>query len=160
VRAGKIDLACFPFPINTTDTIVKPICPLDVIVISRRNHPAIERPLDVETFCQLPHIALSRESRGLANIDKGLVAKGMSRRVVYMAAKLWSIPAMVEATDLIGIIPRRFAQGLENNFALDIHEMPVPVDEQYAYIMWHVNSEHDAGHRWLRDSMMQAALSN
>lgn len=160
IRAGTIDLACFAFPIDTTDMIVKPICPLDLVVVSRRDHPGIERPLDLATFQTLTQIAMGRELRGLTNIDKNLVAQGMPRKVGYMAAKIWSMPAMIERTDLVGILPRRFVRELAGNFALDIHEMPTEMPEQFMYMMWHANSEHDPGHIWLRESMMQAARSN
>lgn len=160
IKAGTIDLACFAFPIDTTDMIVRPIGPADLVVVSRRDHPAIERPLDLETFQKLTQIALGRELRGLTNIDMNLIANGMPRRVNYMAAKAWSIPPMVERTDLIAILPRRFVQELSGNFALDIHEMPIAMPDQFTYMMWHGNSELDPGHRWLRESMLRAAQTN
>lgn len=84
----------------------------------------------------------------------------MEPRVVYMVAKPWSIPPMVEQTDLIGMLPRRFVESISENYRLDIHEVPTGIEPQHSYMMWHINSEHDAGHRWLRESMMQAALTN
>ena len=160
IAAGTIDLACFAFPIDTTDMIVKPICPVDLVVVSRRDHPAITRPLDRETLQGLTQIALGRELRGLTSVDKGLMARGMPRRVGYMASKIWSMPPMIERTDLVGILPRRFVEEIAGNFALDIHEMPIEMPEQFVYMMWHANSELDPGHKWLRESMMQAAQSN
>ena len=35
IKAGTIDLACFAFPVDTTDLVVKPICPADMVVVSR-----------------------------------------------------------------------------------------------------------------------------
>jgi len=161
IRTGTIDLACFSFPVDTTDMIVQTLCPADLVVVSRRDHPGIERPLDLETFQRLPHIALGRELRGLTNIDRNLIARGMPhRRVGYMAAKGWSIPPMVERTDLLGILPRRFVQEIAGNFALDIHELPVELPEQFMYMMWHANRELDPGHKWLRQSIMQAVRTN
>jgi DNA-binding transcriptional LysR family regulator len=160
ISSGTIDLACFAFPLDTKDIIVRPLCPVDLVVVSRRNHPAITRPLDLETLQGLTQIALGRELRGLTNIDKDLIARGVPRRVGYMAAKIWSIPPMVERTDLVGILPRRFVQEISGNFALDIHEMPIEMPEQFLYMMWHANNELDPGHKWLRESMMQAAHSN
>jgi DNA-binding transcriptional LysR family regulator len=160
IAAGTIDLACFAFPVDTTDMIVKPICPVDLVVVSRRDHPAITRPLDRETLQGLTQIALGRELRGLTSVDKGLMARGMPRRVGYMASKIWSMPPMIERTDLVGILPRRFVEEIAGNFALDIHEMPIEMPEQFVYMMWHANSELDPGHKWLRESMMQAAQSN
>jgi DNA-binding transcriptional LysR family regulator len=160
IRAGTVDLACFAFPIDTTDIVVKPICPADLVVLSRRDHPAIRKPLDLKTFQQLTQIAVGRELRGLTNIDKSLIAGGVPRRVAYMAAKVWSIPPMVERTDLVGILPRRFVEEISGNFALDIHEMPIKMPEQFLYMMWHANSDLDPGHKWLRESMMQAVQTN
>ena len=94
VRSGKIDLACFPFPIDTTDIVTKPICPLDIVVVSRRDHPGIAQPLDLDTFCDLPQIALGRELRGITNIDKALVAKGMRA-----ARRLYGRQAVVDPAD-------------------------------------------------------------
>jgi DNA-binding transcriptional LysR family regulator len=159
IRAGTIDLACFSYPVDTTDLVVAPICPMDAVVVSRRNHPAINKPLDLETFQQLTQIALGRELRGMTNVDKNLVAMGMPRRVGYMAAKIWSIPPMIERTDLVGILPRRFVQEISGNFALDIHELPIELPEHFMYMIWHANSELDPGHKWLRDSIMEAAQS-
>jgi DNA-binding transcriptional LysR family regulator len=159
IRAGTIDLACFSYPGDTTDMVVMPICPMDVVVVSRRNHPAIKRPLDLDTFQQLTQIALGRELRGMTNVDRNLVAMGMPRRVGYMAAKIWSMPPMIERTDLVGIMPRRFVQEISGNFALDIHELPIELPENYMYMTWHTNSELDPGHKWLRDSIMEAAQS-
>jgi DNA-binding transcriptional LysR family regulator len=133
IAAGTIDLACFAFPVDTKDMIVRPVCPVDLVVVSRRNHPAITRPLDLETLQGLTQIALGRELRGLTNIDKNLIARGLPRRVGYMAAKIWSIPPMIERTDLVGILPRRFVQEISGNFALDIHELPIEIPEQFMY---------------------------
>jgi DNA-binding transcriptional LysR family regulator len=156
IREGDVDIACFAFPIDTTDIVTRALCPMDLVVVSRRNHPEIRKPLDAETLRRLPQISISRELRGLTGVDKNLVALGAARRVPYMAAKLWSIPPMIQRTDLLGFLPRLFAQEVARNFELDIHEAPIPLPEQYVYLLWHVNSESDPGHKWLRESMIKA----
>ena len=108
-RAASI-IACFAFPIDPRDIVVKPLIPFDLVVVSRRNHPAIKQPLDLETFRSLPQIAVGRELRGLTGVDKSLVAQGTQRHTPYMAAKIWSMPPMIQRTDLIGLLPRRFAR--------------------------------------------------
>jgi DNA-binding transcriptional LysR family regulator len=67
---------------------------------------------------------------------------------------------MVERTDLVAILPRRFVEEVARNFELDIHELPIELPEQFTYMMWHANSELDPGHRWLRESMTRAAQAN
>jgi DNA-binding transcriptional LysR family regulator len=156
IRDGSIDLACFAFPTDTSDIVAKALCPVDFVVISRRDHPEIRKPLDVETLRRLPQISVSRELRGLTGIDKNLIASGTHRRVPYMAAKIWSIPPMVQRTDLIGFLPRLFVNEIADNFELDVHEVPFAMPEQHAFLLWHVNSESDPGHKWLREQMLQA----
>ena len=156
IRDGSIDIACFAFPVDSSDLFVKPLMPVDLVVVSRRDHPAIKKPLDLETFGKLPHAAVRRELRGLSGVDRNLVASRVERRTPYMAAKIWSIPPMVQRTDLISVLPRRFAQEVAANFDLDIHEVPLRLPEQHVYMLWHVNREHDPGHRWLREAMLSA----
>jgi DNA-binding transcriptional LysR family regulator len=160
IKAGTIDLACFGFPIDTTGFVVQPISPMDLVMVSRRDHPGIDKPLDLETFLRLPQIALGRDLRGLTGIDNILIARGTPRRVCYMASKIWSMPPMVERTDLVALLPRRFVEEVARNFELDIHELPIEIPEQFTYMTWHANSELDSGHRWLRESMMRAAQTN
>jgi hypothetical protein len=33
----------------------------------------------------------------------------------------------------------------------------VKISEQYLYMLWHAKNEHDPGHKWLREQMLQAA---
>jgi len=156
IKNGTIDVACFSFPVDTTDIVVQTLCAADFVILSRQNHPGIEQPLDLETFGRLPHIAIGGGLRGLTNIDRNLLARGVPRRIAYTAAKLWSIPAMVERTNLVGIVPRRFAREMAGNFALDVHELPFEMPEQFIYMMWHANRELDPGHKWLRESITRA----
>jgi DNA-binding transcriptional LysR family regulator len=160
IRSGQIDLACFPFPYDSTEMVVKPIAPTSIVVMTRRDHPGVKKPLDLETFERLPHIALNHELRSLGGIDKELIALGISRRIVYMVAKVWSMPPVIERTDLVGLLPRRFANDILNNYDVEIHELPAEIPEQHTYMMWHTNNDHDPGHRWLRESMIQAIRTN
>jgi DNA-binding transcriptional LysR family regulator len=69
------------------------------------------------------------------------------------------MPPMVQRTDLIGFMPRRFAEMVAPLFELDIHEVPINMPDQHMYMTWHVNSEHDPGHRWLRETMLAAVAT-
>ncbi len=106
---------------------------------ARRGHPAIAGPLDIATVRGLSYVVLVPEPRE-----------------VYAANKLWALPAIIERTDLVGILPRWFHREIAVNFAIDAHELPVKLPEQHCAMLWHVRNKSDAGHRWLRDSLMEA----
>ena len=133
-----------------------PLFSVEPVVVARKDHPAIGRTLDTETFQTLGHIVLVPELRGLSHVEKDLVAQRLTRRAVYVVTKIWSIAPMVERTDLIGVLPRRFAEEIAPSFNLAIHEPPMPLSSQYFYMMWHAKSTDDPGHRWLREAITGA----
>ncbi len=160
IRAGRIDLACYVYPVNAPDIVTVPVRSGDLVVIARRDHPAIGKTLDTKTFAALGHVSLVPELRALATIERDMVARQVPRRVVCMVNKTASIAPMVERTDLIGILPRWFAAEIADSFDVTIHEPPVAIAEQFAYMIWHGRSENDPGHRWLRETMLATLRAN
>jgi len=156
LRAGSLDLACFSYPFNAPDLVTVPICAVDIVAIARRGHPDIGDTLDRATYSRLAHVVLVPELRAMLNVEKDTVAHQVQRRVVYMANKLWSLPPLVERTDLIGLMPRWFAAEIADNFDVALHELPVRIAEQYVYMIWHAKNDADPGHRWLREAMLAA----
>ena len=157
VLAGRIDLAVYVYPINAPQIVAVPLCSVEPVIVARRGHPAIGRTLDAETFQKLGHILLVSELRGLSHVEKDLVAHRLSRRAVYTVTKIWSIAPMVQRTDLLGMLPRRFAEEIASSFNIEIHEPPVPLSAQHFYMMWNAKSTNDPGHRWLREAITKAA---
>jgi hypothetical protein len=97
LRGGTIDLACYAYPVNAPDIVVVPIITADAVVIARRGHPAIGKTLDVATYSALGHVTLVPALRAVVNVDQDIAARGLTRRVVYMVNKTWSIPPMLTA---------------------------------------------------------------
>lgn len=157
IVTGTIDLAFYVFPVNAADIVTVPICAVDAVIIARRGHPGIGKQLDVDTFRSLRHIALIPELRALTHVDKDLAAHEVPRNVAYMVNRLWSVPPLVERSDLVGVVPRRFAEELSKNFDIVIHEPPIKMSEQYLYMIWHAKNDQEPGHRWLREQILQTA---
>jgi DNA-binding transcriptional LysR family regulator len=157
ILTGNLDLAFYVFPVNAPEIVTVPICPVEVVFIARRGHPKIGKTLDLETLKSLKQVTLTPELRAHTNIDRDMVAHRVPRDVAYMINRFWSMPAIVERTDLVGAIPRRFVEEISRNFDIVAYEPPVTISEQYLYMLWHAKNEHDPGHKWLREQMLQAA---
>ncbi len=151
--SGSIDLAVYVYPVNAPQIVCVPVLHVDPVVIARKDHPEIKGRLDLATFQSLGHVILTDEVRGLAHVEKDLVAHRVPRRAVYSVTKLWSMPPIVQRTDLVGIIPRLFAEEIAAGFNLTIHEPPAPLSAQYLYMMWHARNTDDPGHTWLREAL-------
>lgn len=155
LRTGTIDLACYSFPLNAPELVAVPIFAGNNVVISRRNHPLIGKMLDQRTLRLLRHIALVPELRSMFPMDNDLAAYGIRRRIVCAVNKFWSIPPVVEQSDLVCIVPDQFARVCARNFAVDLHEAPVRMSLTYGYVLWHVRSRKDPGHQWLRETIVR-----
>lgn len=159
LRSGTIDLACFTYPMNPTEITAIPIAESALTVIARKNHPGIRGKFTAETFQSLSHIALTRDLRGVGNVEMDLVAHGLTRKIVYMVNRVWSIAPMVERSDLIAMLPGRFAHEVSRNFNIELHPVPFTPSTMYYYLMWHSRHEHDIGHKWFREAMLAAISS-
>ena len=159
MRAGTIDMAVYSYPYDAPDIITVSLGPSNLVVIARRGHPGIGNRLDADKMGKLPYVGLARALRALTNVPRDLAAHALNRRMPYSASKLWATPWIVEHTDLIAIVPRRFAEVLAENYDIVVHDLPVPIAEQYAYLMWHERNTGDPGHKWLRDQLIAAAAA-
>ena len=157
LNAGTLDLACFTYFASAPGLIIEPLCPIDVVAVARRGHPGIMEELDAETFARLGHVTFINELKSASNIERDIVQGGTIRRVPYMTGTLWSIAAMAGRTDLIGILPRTFAEELAEGFNLALYETPMPITSQSLYMIWHERNDRDIGHRWLRQRLADAA---
>ena len=126
-------------------------------MVARPDHPGIGATLDLAALGRLQYVALINEFRRNSQIDRGLLVHGIKRRIVLSVGQLWSMPPVVEESDLVAMLPRNFANYLARRFALAIHELPVRLPEQHLYMMWHTKMEGDPGHRWLRDMLKAIA---
>ncbi len=157
LHSGTLDLACFAYLIDAPDIRAEPIAPFDLVVIARRGHPVLSNGrLTMELYGTLSHVGMTRELRALTHVEKDFVNQRIKRPMPYMIGKMWSSPAIIENTDFIGTLPRRFAEFAAQRYDIEIHESPVRFAEQHLYLMWHKRNDDDPGHRWLREAMLAA----
>jgi DNA-binding transcriptional LysR family regulator len=154
IVAGTIDLACYTYPSSTPGLVIESIGPVDYVVIARKGHPAIGKTLSVKTFMSLGHVGLIDELRAHANVHRDVTTRAGQRRMVYLINKIWSIPPIVGNTDLVAVIPRRFAEWVAPIYGLSIHAPPVPIANQDFHMIWHQKNNDDPGHQWLRQTIM------
>lgn len=156
IRDGTIDLAVHVAPPTAPDLEIMPLGGTDVVLLARRGHPGITGPLDAATLRALPTVVLVPELRNLLSPKADFLARGIKRREVYVANKIWAVPAIIERTDLVGVLPRWFHREIAKNFDIVAHELPMELPNQGCAMIWHVRSRTDPGHRWLRESLAAA----
>ncbi len=153
------DLAIFPFPSHVPGLNCEPLCPVDLVVLARKDHPRIHGKISVKALQQEGHIALALRPGIIANLEKIVVSRRFNKRNICVVNRLSSMPTLVATTDLIGFAPRLFAQHFAKTLDLQILEVPVKLDDQPYCMIWHKRNEADDGHIWLRRRVREIVAS-
>jgi DNA-binding transcriptional LysR family regulator len=153
---GKADLALFLMPIRVAELNNTPLCPVDPVIVARRDHPRLSAQSPRETVMEEGFVSLALGPGKLENSEKVNILKRLRPRQVCQVAKVSSIAQLVSQSDLVGVLPAIYARKVATRYGLDIISHPVPEIEQKFQLIWHRRFESDPGHIWLRDNITQA----
>lgn len=111
------------------------------------------RTLTLGRFVRAPQIRVNvgRESPGL--IDDALARRGMERKIAVTVPDFASIPLILAATDVIGVLPERLAKLYGRRFNLRIHKLPLDIPALTVSAVWHERNDAHPAHVWLRSLM-------
>lgn len=136
---------------------VKPTNPVRVerlledrlLVMMRRDHPAAQKPLTLETYLALVHIKVT--GFGTSLIDETLASQGLMRRVMFKVPTWQGMLDVIENTDLVAAIPAHWME--ISRFAERYVAAPLPVEGVSLAIdaSWHARNDDDEGHKWFRE---------
>ncbi|MBO6808344.1 LysR family transcriptional regulator [Thalassospira sp.] len=122
----------------------------EYVAIARRDHPAIGRSLDLDSFCALDHVIVSPEGGGFEGpADDALAALGRKRNVALSAPGFLVVPEIVARSNMIALVPSRVAQGRTGQIRM--FDPPMPVTGFDMALIWHDRTTTHPLHRWLRD---------
>lgn len=126
------------------------------VAVLRRNHPAADGGLDLDTYCGLQHVVVSPQGGGFAGpADDALAAHGRVRRVALSAASFLMVPELIERSDMVALIPERIARDRADR--LQVFDPPVPVPGFSIAMVWHDRANDHPAQRWLRARLLAAA---
>jgi DNA-binding transcriptional LysR family regulator len=156
---GEADLALDAFT-HTAPGIE--LQPLDVIpsavCIARKGHPRIERAMTAELFGSVGHIALRQPAAMRTYLETFLLSHGISRRIVCEAHNVSDIPALVASTDLVAMLPTRFAQMMAMHFDLQVLAPPFPSPSARLQLGTLKARRTDLGLQWLKRALLRSMM--
>ena len=124
----------------------------EFVLVQRKGHPRGSAPPGVADFCTLDHVLISPEGGGFFGaVDQALEKLGHARRVVVSLPSFLLAPAVIGATDLVCVLPRRVAQAYAAS--LDILPLPFAVTGFDLQLIWHPRRQHDPAHVWFRNQL-------
>jgi DNA-binding transcriptional LysR family regulator len=120
----------------------------------RHDHPLAASTVTVEAFCAYPHLLVS-PNRGDFHgpTDDALAKLGHRRDVALVVPSFSVVAAMLEASDLIAVLPRRLVQ--QSRRRLHMFEPPVQVKGFSIHAFWPDRLDADAMHHWFRGKVLE-----
>jgi DNA-binding transcriptional LysR family regulator len=155
---GEIDLAITTPDRSRSHLRSRHLFDETYVLIGRRDHPGLEIGLTIAEYVELEHVIVSPSGGQFTTpIDDALAALGHQRTVVMSAASFLFIPEIVSMSDLVALVPRRLLHGQLDR--LTLIDIPWLVERFSVSLIWHERSHGHAGHRWIRDLIVELADS-
>lgn len=151
MESGRIDLAIGHLP-GLKSGFYQQLLYRDVYVCMVRNrHPRVRRRMTLKQFLAESHLLVRPPGTGgTSAIDASLARLGHRRRVVLTVPHFHAAQRILAATDLVGVLSRRYVT-LDPNAQLRPLAVPFDVSDIVIRQFWHERAHHEAGNRWLRE---------
>lgn len=136
--------------------IAKALFDDEFLTAQRKGHPRGTRPMTLDAFCDVPHLLVSSAGDPFSGfIDRALAEQGRKRSVIVSIQSYATAPAFIAGSDMLCTLPRRLLQQFAKS--LDLFEPPVTLKPIQISAYWHPRRQDDPAHRWLRNTLFEAA---
>ena len=159
LSAGAIDAAIDGLLPVSDNIRCQSILTEGIVVVARRDHPAIGEELDAETYLRLEHICVSSRRSGPSFEDFELQRIGIDRRVRMRCQNYATACRVVSRSDLLLTLSEYAAMALSDSYRIRVLACPLQIRGYDSYLYWHASAENDPANGWLREQMLEAAAS-
>jgi len=124
-------------------------------VITRQNHPTIGQHLSPEEFLDARHVHVSLFETMNQRLEQILPGGSFAK---HAENPLWA-PFVVANSDLLATLPRTIARAYQKVCRLSLYPLPFDIGEYRLSLAWHARSSGDQAHKWMRERIVDVALS-
>ncbi len=155
--AGTFELAVFLLPAKTTGLHTEALCPIDLVAVARKDHPRLtaEKTLTKDDIARERHVTLNLTPGKISNSEKVSLLDSLQRQTVCRVSNVGAIARLAGATDLIGMVPRLFAEHAKDVYDLNLFDLPLELNRQQMFMIWHKRHEENSSHIWLRERVRE-----
>ena len=122
----------------------------DYVLAMRETHPLAGRSITLKEFLDARHLLISLSGDTHGPVDSALDRMGLSRRVAVTVNHFPAIPALLQTSDLITVLPDGMMQDERLHEGLWLTRLPIEVDPISVYLIWHARHDREPGLIWMR----------
>jgi DNA-binding transcriptional LysR family regulator len=150
MERGRIDLAMGFLPGLKSGFFQRKLFSQPYVCVFRRGHPLARTGVSARRFRAAEHVAIVSEGTGHGVVDEVIEQAGIRRRLRLTVPHFMAVGPVLAATDMIAVVPRRFADCACEPFGLATAPCPVKIPESVINVFWHARSHREPANQWLR----------
>jgi DNA-binding transcriptional LysR family regulator len=132
----------------------------EVVCLVSREHPAVRRGWDAQSWLEAEHIAPTPTHLGAKGvIDDHLESLGLQRNIMARCPHFGLIPAMVASSLLVLTTGRQYCERYSEVLPLKIVPCPIEFPRMMYYQLWHERSHASSSAKWLRERVKAVAMA-
>ncbi len=157
LRSNRLDLAIVVRgTFAEADLCCEPLFEDELVVIAAQKNRAIKGKLDLKTYQSLKHARVKLENVNrmtFADMQESRSKVSVDNAVTVTSFVL--LPFLVANSDRVALVPRRLALRFQKMAPLKIFEPPFHTEKMNIDAYWSYSANRDAGHRWLRNCLIE-----
>ena len=127
----------------------------EFVCILRRDHPLANKRLTPRAYWDATHVSFGPDPTTESTFEAELVRRqGMRQFERVRVSQFALLPAFVETSDAIAMLPRRIAERLCAQAEIRIAKLPFPSEPVPICMFWNELKHNDPAHRWLREILL------
>ena len=150
MERGRVDLAMGFLPALKAGFFQRRLFRQPYVCIFRHDHPLARSGVSIRQFRAAEHVAIVSEGTGHGVVDEVIERAGIRRRLRLTVPHFMAVGPVLQATDMIAVVPRRFADCACKPFGLATAPCPVKIPESVINVFWHARNHRDPANQWLR----------
>ncbi len=150
MERGRMDLAMGFLPGLKGGFFQRRLFRQPYVCIFRQDHPLARSGVSARQFRAAEHVAIVSEGTGHGVVDEVIERAGIRRRLRLTVPHFMAVGPVLQATDMIAVVPQRFADCACGPFGLAAAPCPVKIPESVINVFWHARNHREAANQWLR----------
>jgi len=156
MSTGKIDLAMGLLPQLQAGFFQQSLFKQKYICLMRKKHPLALLPsMTASALFAAEHVRILATGTGHGRVDVALDKQKYKRKVRLTVPHYVALGDVLQHSNLIAMVPERFAQRIVKPFDLVMRDLPIKVEDSAIQQCWHGRLHRDPGHQWLRQLMRE-----
>lgn len=127
----------------------------DLYCVFRGGHPILKSKFNMKSVLSYPHLVVSATGRRIAIFDELLSRHKLKRHALVAVSNFSAVPHMLARSDMIGVFTKLASEVFEKTFGLVKRQVPLDVGKIATNMVWHVRSNKDNKHVWLREQIKE-----